>query len=273
MKALNAIQHYAQVGGYMLKLNIQAQLEYPSFLIGWFIANAMQFAVGVGTLRVIMVRFEHINGWEFEQIAFMYGLGVISHALAVLIFIQTWGIDRLVIRGEFDRMLVRPLNVYYQFCIQRFNLIGLTDMLPGGIIFIYGVIATGFRFSFSNTIGIVLVIIGATMIRGGVYTLIGSVGFWTKSSFSAIRVVSTLFDRAIMYPITIFNWATQALFTFLLPLGFIAFYPVGYFLDMDMGFSIPGYMPLWTFVIGLIFMLLGRALFNAGLRHYDSAGN
>ena len=273
MKVLNTLKYYINTGAFMMKLHLQGQMEYPSFLVGWFLANALQFAVGIGTLRVITIQFENINGWEFEQIAFMYGLGIISHALSIIIFIQTWGIDGLVIYGEFDRMLLRPMNVYFQFCVYYINLIGLTDMLPGIIIFIYGASAVGFGFNLINIISVILVIASATMIRGGIYTLVGSVGFWTKSTRSLTTVAENLFAKSIMYPLTIYNWVIQALLTFILPVGFISFYPASAFINKDTGFTFPGSVLMWTFATGILFMVLGYALFKLGLRRYDSAGN
>jgi len=257
----------------MMKMHLQGQMEYPSFLIGWFLSNALQFAVGIGTLKVITIQFQNINGWEFNQIAFMYGLGIISHALSIIIFIQTWYIDGLVIHGELDRMLLRPMSVYFQFCVHYLNLIGLTDMLPGIIIFIYGAISVGFKLSFFNIISVILVIAGATMLRGGIYTIVGSVGFWTKSTRNLTTVVLRLGDLSIMYPLTIYNRIVQSIFTFILPLGFISFYPASNFLGKDTGFEFPGIVALWTLAAGILFITLGRTLFNIGLKHYDSAGN
>jgi len=256
-----------------MKLNLQGQMEYPSFLIGWFLSNMLQFGVGLGTLKVITIQFQNINGWEFNQIAFMYGLGIISHALSIIIFIQTWYIDGLVIYGGFDRMLLRPMNVYFQFCFDYINLIGLTDMLPGIIIFIYGAISVAFKVSFLNIISVMLVIAGATMIRGGIYTLVGSIGFWTKSTRSLTTATENIFVKSIMYPMTIYNRTIQAIFTFLLPVGFIAFYPASAFLGKDAGFEFPGSVPLWTLGVGILVMIIAWRVFSIGLKHYDSAGN
>ena len=270
---MNTLKYYAATAAFMVKLNLQRQMEYPAFLFGWLLSNMIQFGAGIGMMWVITNQFYDINGWSFGHIAFMYGLGVISHGLSVVVFIQTWYIDWLVIRGGFDRMLLRPMNIYFQFCFENFNLIGLTDMIPGIIIFVFGVMATGFQFSPSTTFSLILVLIGTSLIRGGVFTITGSIGFWTKNTRNVTEVIHNLITRTNMYPLTIFGRVTQAILTFVLPLGFIAFYPAGYFLDMDLGFRFPGYMPLWVLLIGVMCMLIGRFLFNAGLRHYDSSGS
>jgi ABC-2 type transport system permease protein len=146
-------------------------------------------------------------------------------------------------------------------------------MLPGIIIFIYGAISVGFKLSFFNIISVILVTAGATMLRGGIYTLAGSVGFWTKSNRELTAVVTRLGDLSIMYPLTIYNRVIQAILTFVLPLGFISFYPARAFLEKDAGFEFPGAVSLWTLFAGILFLSLGRGLFNMGLKHYDSAGN
>jgi len=273
MKIIDRIKHGISVGGYMIKLNFKGQMEYPSFLIGWFLANAMQFAVGVGTLWVIATQFGGINGWGFEEMAFMYGLGILAHALSVIIYIQTWYLGEIIIGGDLDRMLLRPMNVYFQFCVMDFNLVGITDLLPGIIVFVYGATAVGFSWSALNVIFIMCIVAGATMIRGGIYTIVGATSFWTKKSRGLIDVINDLLGRSIMYPMTIYNWAVQGIFTFILPLGFLAFYPAADFLGQDTGFAIPGPIPIWTLLIGIVMMSLGKALFNRGLKRYDSAGN
>lgn len=273
MKLWETCRYYLSVGAYTMKLNLQGQMEYPSFLFGWLLANAFQFLTGVGLLKVLTLQFESINGWSFEQIVFMYGLGILAHALSVVLFIQTWYLDNLVVHGGLDRMLLRPMSVYYQFCITDLNTIGFTDLIPGVIIFTGGCLLVHFQWTFLNGLYLLLTVIGMTLIRGAIYTYIGCLSYWVKRSGVLINVANVLFGRAIMYPMTIYGRFIQGLFTFLIPLGFLAFYPASYFLDMEMGFRIPGPVPVWTLLIGLIMFLLGRALFLAGLRHYDSSGN
>lgn len=273
MKVISKLRYYLSVGFYTMKLNLQGQMEYPSFLFGWLLANAFQFLTGIGTLKVLTLQFETINGWTFEQMVFMYGIGILAHALSTVLFIQTWYLDNLILEGGLDRMLLRPMGVYYQFCITDLNTIGITDLIPGVIIFIAGSILVQFQWTFLHVVYIVFTVIGMTLIRGALYTYIGCLSFWVKRSGILINVINVLFGRAIQYPMTIYSRLIQGIFTFIIPLGFLAFYPASYFLDKDMGFYIPGPVPVWTLLIGAVMLWLGRAMFVLGLRHYDSAGN
>jgi ABC-2 type transport system permease protein len=43
----------------------------------------------------------------------------------------------MVTQGELDRFIVRPLGIFFQFCFDKFNFIGFTDLIPGLCIFIW----------------------------------------------------------------------------------------------------------------------------------------
>ena len=178
---------------YFLKINIQCGLEYPAYLISWLISNPLQFFFGIITVKVVINNFHALEGWSFEQIAFLYGLGIISHGLSVVFFIQTWYMDYMITDGEFDRLMVRPLNVFFQFCFINFNFIGITDMLPGMVIFVYGCIASGFPFTLMNIIKVLIVIIGATLLRGAIYSISGSLAFWTKVGHFNLHISDPLY--------------------------------------------------------------------------------
>lgn len=270
---LNKIKHYLSVGLFTAKLNIQSQMEYPAFLIGWFISNVFQFLTGIASIRFVVNTFQDINGWTFKEIAFMYGIGILSHALSIILFIQTWYLESLVVHGEFDRMKLRPLNVFFQFIVLDLNLIGLTDMLPGIIIFIYGSVSIHFRWTFENTVRLLLVIIGATLIRGSLYAISASVAFWTKRSGDFVGIYLDLFSRVFSYPLSVFGEVLQGIFTFLLPLGFVCFYPAAEFLDKDMGYVFPFPASVITFVAGLAMFMLTFLVFDRGIKAYESAGN
>lgn len=270
---LESLKHYISVSIYFIKMALGRQLEYPSFLVCWLIGNPINFLMGIWMIKVITQRFQALNGWNYPEIAFLYGLSILSHALMVIFFIQTWNMDRMIIRGGFDRMLLRPLNVFFQFCVNYFNLIGITDMIPGLIVFLFGCKMVGFQWTFINIIKLLMVLIGATLIRGSFFTITGSIAFWTKSCRSMVETNLTLFERTTMYPLSIYPFAIQMVFTFLLPFGFISFYPVCDILGKNDVFNLPVGLAIWTPVVGIALEMLASKIFNVGLKRYESSGS
>ncbi len=272
-KTGSSIAHYFGVTMCNIKMALLTIVEYPSNILGWLISNPIQFILGFATIKFVVEQFGEINGWSYGQLAFLYGIAVISHALSMIFFVQGWFMGFYVIEGDFDRFLTRPLSVLYQFFFTNINVLGLTDLIPGILVFVYGCVKTDFSFTVTNVVGIIVMLIGATLIRGGIYILLGSTSFWTKSANDFGQFTQEIFDKTTMYPISMYPEAMQLILTFVIPIGWVSFYPASELLGIEHAFSIGG-MEVWiTLAVGIVTMLIAGLVFKIGMRRYESAGN
>ncbi|MFF2093052.1 ABC transporter permease [Paenibacillus sp. NPDC058174] len=271
---MSSIRHYVSVASCFARLAVQRQLEYPLFLFSWLLMIPIQYFSGIWMLKIIVDRFQPLNGWDFPELTFLYGLALVSHGIFVVFFINTWHIDNMVINGGFDRLLLRPMNVFFQLVASYVNFIGLIDCIPGIIIFLYGCQLVGFEWSFFNIVKLVLVLLGGVLLRAALFISLGTIAFWTKRNGSMVGFALSMLERATMYPLSIYPFVLQALFTFLIPIGFISFYPAVEFLGKDSGMvQLPLSLALWTPIIGLACFLLAHWIFRIGMKNYESAGS
>ena len=164
-KLFRTLCHYLDVTWQVIKMAFMTIIEYPSSIAGWLISNPLQFIMGFAIIKFVVESFGEINGWNYGQLAFLYGLSVISHALSMIFFVQGWFMGWFVIEGEFDRYLTRPLGVLYQFFFTNINIFGITDLIPGIIVFVYGCIKCEIEVTFLFVISVIIMLIGATLIR------------------------------------------------------------------------------------------------------------
>ncbi len=270
---LKAIKHYAEVSLASVKIAFLTTLEYPANIMGWLLSNPIQFILGFATIKFVVEEFGSISGWGYGQLAFLYGISVISHALSMIFFVQGWFMGYAVIAGDFDRFMLRPMSVLYQFFFTKFNVIGITDLIPGICVFTYGCIQVDFVWNMQNTVYILVMLIGATLIRGGIYLIIGSSSFWTDSVNDFGGYTQELFDKTTMYPISMYPESFQFVLTYLLPIGWVSFYPTAELLGVENGrFAWDG--AIWmTLLVGIVVMLVAAKVFKLGLKRYESAGN
>lgn len=273
MKLLRELVHYLDVTAANIKIAFLSIIEYPANIIGWLLSNPIQFLVGFATIQFVVNEFGAINGWNYGQLAFLYGLSVISHALSMIFFVNGWFMGWWVLDGEFDRMLTRPMSVVYQFFFTNINIFGITDLVPGVIVFAYGCQKIGFCFTLANVFQILVLLVGATLIRGGVYLILGSTSFWTRSAIDFGMFTQELFDKTTMYPISMYPEAFQFILTYIIPIGWVSFYPVSGLLGIENGLA-NGQVATWiTLFAGIVTMLVAAGFFKLGLRRYESAGN
>ncbi len=272
-KTYLTLAHYLSVTMYSIKMALLTIVEYPSNILGWLLSNPIQFLLGFAAIRFAVEQFGEINGWNYGQLAFLYGISVISHALSMIFFVQGWFMGFYVIEGEFDRFLTRPMSVLYQFFFTNINVFGLTDLIPGILVFLYGCVKTDFPFTFSNIVGILVMLVGAVLIRGGIYLLLGSTSFWTKSANDFGQFTQEIFDKTTMYPLTMYPESLQLILTFLIPIGWVSFYPASELMGIENTFSTGG-MGVWiTLCVGITTMTIAGFVFRTGLKQYESAGN
>lgn len=269
---LKKLRYHISIALYFMKISAKTILEYPANLVGWFLANPIQFVVGFATIKFVVERFDTLNGWTYEQLAFLYGIAVLSHGISVLFFVQTWFMGRRIIRGDFDMFKLRPLSVLFQFLFAKFNLVGFSDLISGLIVFGYGCSKIHCQWNIQSILLILVTVIGATLIRGAVYLACGSFSFWTKSVNSYVGFIQELFDRTTMYPISIYPSAIQVIFTYLIPLAWISFYPASEFCGKGTIIHLPFPLPWITLFAGIAAFGLACLVFCQGLNKYDSSG-
>ncbi|MDE5863453.1 MAG: ABC transporter permease [Lachnospiraceae bacterium] len=267
------IFHYIDVTFVNIRMALLRVVEYPSNIIGWLLSNPVQFLVGFATIQFAVSEFGEINGWNYGQLAFLYGLAVLSHALSMIFFVQGWFMGNYVIYGEFDRYLTRPMSVLYQFFFTNINIIGVTDLIPGLCVFLYGCHKVGFHWSIGNIFLIFVLLTGATLIRGGIYIILGTTTFWTRSNSDFAQYTQEIFDKTTMYPLSMYPEGVQFVLTYLIPIGWVTFYPVSNMLRLSNGYLQTSIAVWITLLIGILVTVLAALFFRLGLRNYESAGN
>ena len=103
--------------------------------------------------------------------------------------------------------------------------------------------------------------------------MLGSTSFWTRSAIDFGAFTQEMFDKTTMYPLSMYPEAFQFILTYLIPIGWVSFYPISGLLGIDNGCVI-GNTAVWiTLAVGIVVILLAAAVFKLGLRKYESAGN
>ena len=107
----------------LIATQIRSQVEYRVAFVLDMITVALATGTGFGTLALILQRFENIGGWTLGQIAFLYGLVDAAFGTMDMIFS---GFDPdtfapMVQRGQFDQLLLRPLDLTLQVLGSRFG--------------------------------------------------------------------------------------------------------------------------------------------------------
>lgn len=254
--------------------SIRAKMEYKVTFLFLLFALIFYYLGQLGVILIILAKFNNINGWTLSEMAFLYGLLVFSQGISTLFFSSLNYFENYIIEGDFDRLLLRPLNPLLQVLSSSFELSAVAHFLIGSTALYYGATQSGIDWTFEKVLFLPVVLLGSVLIQGGIRLAVSAVTFWTTRNRSLVHTIVYSSKEFILYPISIYNFWVQAFLTLIFPLAFINYYPSHFFLARDSSALLfhPA-LQYGTPLAGLIVFALAYALWEAGINRYQSVGN
>jgi ABC-2 type transport system permease protein len=264
------IKEYLSLWKQLVKMNVSRWMEYRAdFIIG---ISAM-FASNLTSIIFYWTLFQNIveiKGWTFWQLVFLSGLSALTVGIwhAFLIGASPWRVERDVRKGNFDRLLVNPVNSFVYLLISSIDDDGFGDLIAGLLITYLGATMSGISLGLSNILLLGLIVFGSVLIFFSLTLFISSLCFWVTRSGAIGEIIWSLL-RFIDLPLDVYNPFVTFILTFILPLGFINFYPAQLFLGKGLYMQFAYLTPL----IGIISFIIAYKFWKFGLKNYTSTGS
>ncbi len=222
-------------------------------------------------LLFIVVVFRHtplLGGYTLDETIFIYGYFMVPYGLFNCFF-NLWGFsERYIVKGEMDRVLTRPAHNLFQLVLENMDPPSLFGSVTGVAIMLYAWLRLDNGWSWSDPLVFALLVLGSTMIYGGIYVALTSISFYTDAPTGILPLMWNIQNYG-RYPVDIYNKAIKIVLTWVLPFAFVGFYPAAYFLDREH----LGRMALLTPLVGAVVLAAGLAAWNAGVKRYRGAGS
>jgi ABC-2 type transport system permease protein len=235
-----------------------------------------QFGIGLIDFAEIYVVFHQVSrlgGFDFAEVAVMFGLSTCAFALADMVFGHIERLPFYVRTGQFDAMLLRPRSALGQLLTSDFSVRRLGRAVMGLIVLAVAIAHAGIDWTPARVALLVGTPLAGTAIFGAIFVATATVSFWL--------VEGTEFANAFTYggnylssiPFTVFHVAIRRFFTFVVPAAFVAYLPTLALLGRDDPTGLPSWLT-WSgpLVAGLAAAAAGL-LWRTGLRHYVGAGS
>jgi ABC-type uncharacterized transport system, permease component len=244
-------------------------MEYKAdFFIGLFGFVVIQ-ATGIAFLYLVFQRIPSLNGWTFDEILFIYGFAQLPRGLDHLFTDNLWLLaGRIIVRGEFDRYLLRPINPLFHLIAERFQPDAFGELAVGVALIITSISKLKLSFSFIDIMIFIIVVICGSIIYTSIKLFFASFAFWLKFSQSILFMNYMLSDFT-KYPLSIYSKWIRIILTFIIPFAFTAFFPAGYFVGkIDIYTAVGG-----TALAALVSFIIAYSTWSLGIRAYESAGS
>ena len=247
------------------KVIMQSKVDFLMGLFGFFLTQI----TGILFLYLVFQQIPSLQGWTLDQLIFIYGFAQIPRGIDHLLTDNIWLVAyRLVINGDFDRYMLRPMNVFFQVIAEKLQPDALGELLVGMILVVSSIKKGIVQVTPQNICLFIISVLAGALIYTSIKLFFASLAFWVKISGPFLQVAYELADFA-KYPTEIYNKAVRFIITWIIPFAFVAYLPASFFLGKTTTIFVIG----MECFIAVIVWCLAYGLFSYGIKNYESAGN
>jgi ABC-2 type transport system permease protein len=238
------------------------------------LATLISFVTKGLTIWILLDRFKVIQGWTLYQALFLFNLNIVAYGICGFIFYSPMVyMEQMVQRGEFDVVLVRPMNSLLYTILGRPSYGYIGQLILGVGLFAICFTHLTIHVTLLKVIFLILDIGGAVLIHAALFLIVGTLTFWIVRTYSIFDVMTLSFDHLIDYPVSIYGKAIQGFLTFIIPMAFINFYPARFFLQRTGDNLFNPVLQYGTPAVGIVFFFLAYRLWKIGVNRYESTGS
>lgn len=266
---MNTIKRYARLYWVLIsqffKVILQSKVDFLMGLFGFLFTQIL----GIAFLYLVFRQIPSLDGWSLDELIFIYGFAQIPRGIDHLFTDNIWLIAwRMIVNGDFDRYMLRPMNIFFQVICEKLQPDALGELIIG-VILVVKSIKDGIVIVDGEHIALFIVsILAGAIIYTSIKLFFASISFWIKISGPILQVAYEMADFA-KYPTEIYSKAVRFIITWIIPFAFVAYLPAKYFLKADFSPSCIGI----ECIIAAVFAVISYTFFVHGTNVYESAGN
>ena len=261
------LKFYLHIYFEMFAQNLKSQMMYRADFFISLLGMVFTNIAGFISFWIMFRNFSSIKGWNYYEILFMYGFSLMSLTPVQCFFDNNWNLRQNVYSGDFIKYCFRPINVFFYYQAEVFDIKGLGQFAFGTGTLVYAWIKSGIGFTPLMLIKLIVFLVAASVVMVSIQNTAAAVCFWVQNSHFVLELAIRFKDYA-RYPITIFTPFFRFIFTFLMPIAFIAYYPSLVILR-------PEKVPLLSWIsplISVLFFFISYKIWMRGALNYNGTG-
>ena len=265
----NAVRLYLRYIGVSVRSQMQYRVSFVMETMGMVGVTGVDLVV----LLVLFSRFQTLEGWSLPEVAFLYGLVSLGFTFADTVSrgFDTFGVT--IRLGDFDRLLVRPRSTALQLAGQELELRRLGRLVLGLGVILWASTTLDVEWNAAKVALTIVTVLCGTALFSGLMILHATLAFWTTETLEMTNIVTHGGVQATQYPLSIYRPWFRYIFTFIVPLGTVSYFPALAILGKPDPLGTALWFQYAAPAIGFLFLLVCLRIWGFGVRHYVSTGS
>ena len=246
--------------------DIKSKMSYRSDFIISMIGMVLTDISELAAFYIMFLNFPSVCGWTYHEMLFLYGFSLVALTPLQCLFDNNWQLRHYVYEGDFIKYCFRPINVFFYYISEDFDTKGMGQFFVGMGTIIYAWYKLKLPVTFVNIAALIVALVAASLFMVAIMNIAAASCFFLTNS-GYIMVTMNKFRDYAKYPVTIFPIFFRIIFTFIIPIAFIA-----YFLVILRPQEIP-FLTWFSPVYGIIFFYISYKIWMFGASKYSGTGS
>lgn len=262
------MKRYLKLYFHFFKNCFARELEFRFNLLTWTMMDFVFFGLMVVSVELIFGQVSSIAGWSRQEILILACVqSLFVDFFWTFIMMNLLNFSRLIRHGDFDFVLLKPINLRFYVSTRYFEfdhylrIVFLSLLLPR---IIKGMAVT---ITIANFLNFILLFFLGIFIFYNFYFMITTLNFWLINLFNLEDLFHHIYEAG-RFPVQIFNRSLRLVFTYFIPVAFIATFPVQVLLGKA-GFE----KVFLGIIMAVISFFLSQKFWNFALKQYSSASS
>jgi len=240
---------------------LYSKIAFLVFLFG----KLLKFGFFLAFLLFLVKASNGFLGYTGNQAVFFFLSYSLVDIIAQFLFREVYRFRPLIVSGDFDLVLVKPINALFRVLMGGADVIDLVTIPP----LIFALFFVG-RMLAPTTVGVViyiLLIFNGLLIATSFYIAVLAIGVITLEVDNIVMMYRD-FSSLGRFPVDIYREPLRTIITYLIPVGIMITFPAQVLMGLATTWGV-----MFAFAIGLIFINLSIRFWSFALTRYTSASS
>ncbi|OGG00056.1 hypothetical protein A2Y99_02935 [Candidatus Gottesmanbacteria bacterium RBG_13_37_7] len=225
-----------------------------------------RFVFFLGFLILLVSRTKILAGYNLNQILIFYLTFNFIDSITQMLFREVYRFRSQVISGDFDLILLKPVNALFRVLFGGTDFLDFVTLLPLIIIIAYLI----FQIPNISLLGIIIyiiLIINALVISSAFHIIVLALAIFTVEIDNTIMIYRDVMSMGKL-PIDVYREPIRSFITFAIPVGIMLTYPPRALFNL-----LHVHYLMIAFIFGSGFLLFSLLFWRFALKHYTSASS
>ncbi len=250
-------------------MHFKSNMQYKGNTLLTALSSILVSIGEILAIYMMFMRFESVGEWGFYESILMFGIVTTVYSFSECFARGFDEFHDLVRCGDLDRLLVRPVNIFYQIFGNKIEFSKLARVTLGLVVCIIALVNLSISWTISKILVLIFTFVGGVAVIFGVLLIGASISIFSIEKLEFINIITNGSKELGYYPINVYTKWLRTIFTFIIPVACFNYLPISYLMGYG---ELPQIVYALSPLIGIIFLIPCILLFRWALTKYQSSG-